>query len=143
MAISAVKEEKIKAVEESGKPDRTATFQPKKKRKAIRRGMFAEAYRNKVADMEIETQKRKEFRRKIKLVKLRRDKLATLMRSLETMMGGLQREVVQLGDRIVGVDMGLVDETNGLVKKAAAAVGGAAEDLGAFAKTKVEYRKAA
>lgn len=143
MAIAAVKDAKIGKVAKSGKPDRTATFQPKKKRKAIRRGMFAEAFKNKVADLEIEAQKRKEFRRKIKLVKLRRDKLATLMRSLDVMLGGLQREVVQLGDRIRGIDMGLVDETNSLVKKASAAVGGASEDLGAFAKTKVEYRKVA
>ena len=126
-------------------PAKDANFETKSERKKRRKGMIRGALNvrgaisNAISDAKLERRRRIEFYRKVRLMKERRHRIANNLAVLVSLVEGMEREVVQAGDRITGIDCSYLGEAYGKTKEARAALGAYAEDWAAFARARIYY----
>jgi hypothetical protein len=125
--------------------EKDTNFETKSARKAKRKGMVRRALNvrgaisNAISEAKLERRKRIEFYRKVRLMKDRRRRIAANLASLVTLVDGMEREVVQVGDRIAGVDGSYLGEAYGKTKEARGSLAAYAEDWHAFSRARIYY----
>lgn len=116
-------------------------FMPKRQRKIVRKSMVRGYLANRAADARIGAENRMKFYRNLRLLKVRRRKIAAEMAVLAEMLGHLVREVRRVGDRYdrLGINETYFDEAVDMTKLAASAAGAAADEFASFSRARVWY----
>lgn len=123
------------------KARKDANFESKSARKRRRKGLIRGHVANAVNEAKLNRQAKIEFYRKVRLMKERRRRIAHELALVATLVGGMEREVVQVGDRIKGVDGSYLGEAFGKTKDARASVSAFAEDWHSFSRARIFYYK--
>lgn len=120
------------------KPLEEANFQSKKARKKARKSLRG-VVSNVVSDARLRHEEKAQFYRRLRLIKLRRRKIAIELSVLADMVAGLHREVLQVEDRMRSVDMGYLNTAKTMVKTAYSSSDAAADEFHSFSRARVWY----
>jgi hypothetical protein len=120
---------------------RGSNFEPKKVRKAKRKMLLRGLAGNAVADVRTEFEDRAEFYRNLRMVKLKRRKLAKEMTFLAQGLQVLRIEVSRVENRYPDFSSRLIDDARDLTKSAYVSASVAADELAVFAMRRVYYVK--
>lgn len=118
-----------------GKP--VKVFSSKRARKAYRKNIIRNVVANKRADWQIRRESKREFYRRLRLMKLNRLRVASEMEDLAGELNHLRRQVVRVEDRRPAVDPRIVAVAVASIASAERAVDGLAANYRAFAKRRI------
>ncbi|MFD4677008.1 hypothetical protein ACFWNN_45345 [Lentzea sp. NPDC058450] len=132
----------VEKVSKTGKAVKGANFKNKRERKAYRKTL-RQVIANKAANKALDKEEKKEQFRKIKLVKLRRRKIARDWLRLLEAVQALASEVGRVPDRIPGADPRFYGVASSFANDAAKAVAEKADQYAAFSRKDVRIYKPA
>jgi hypothetical protein len=139
---------KIMEAAETGKPLRGTNFSSKRARKAarkklVRAAMSGGGVRNTIANARhnasIKHRDKQDFYRKLRLIKLRRHKVADRMQDVVMELNGLAGGTRRASARVRMADPAMVELTGMLIAEAIRAADKVSADLRGFARKKVLY----
>lgn len=139
---------KVMEAAETGKPLRGVNFSSKSARKAARKKLVRAAMRtggvrNTIANARhnaaLKHRDKQDFYRKLRLIKMRRHKVADRMQEVATSLNGLAGGVRRASARTRMADPAMVELTGMLVAEAVRSTDKVAADLRSFARKRVLY----
>lgn len=116
-------------------------FESKSARKARRKSIVRAYLANKVADVQVSAQKRGEFYRQLRMMKMNRHRAAAAIRQLGPAVEELKAQVIQWGRRSDYADADYVDTAVRLLNKASRDATENAAEYANFAQERIYYRK--
>lgn len=125
-----------KKVDESGKPLDKAKFRNKKERKAYRKTLRS-VVANKIVDKQLDRKEKQKYYASLRLVKIRRRKVADDMQALVDRLCALGREVDRVNNRVRGSNPAIVAAASGLVDDAIKSARQKAGQYAEFARKQV------
>lgn len=131
---------KVDEAAKTGRPVKGANFGSKRERKAYRKSLRS-VIASKVIDKQLDRKEKQEFYRKLRLVKIRRRRIAGEFAVLVEHLAALEREVNRVHTRAPAANPALVDAAVRLVAQAVKAADETGGQFEAFSrKTVLRYR---
>lgn len=131
---------KLDEVAKTGRPVKGANFGSRRERKAYRKSLRS-VIANKVVDKQLDHKEKQEFYRKLRLVKVRRRKIAAEFRVLVEHLASLERDVNRVHTRVPAANPAVVDAAVRLITQAVKAADETAAQFEAFSRKPVlRYR---
>jgi hypothetical protein len=131
---------RIDEAAKTGRPVKGANFGSRSERKAYRKSLRS-MVSNKIVDKQLNRKEKQEYYRKLRLVKLRRRKIAHEFRVLVEFLTALERQVARVHTRVPAANPAVVDAAVRLISHAVKAASETAGDFEAFSRRSVlRYR---
>ncbi|NAS27515.1 hypothetical protein GT755_38340 [Herbidospora sp. NEAU-GS84] len=129
------------------RPSTVVNFDPQKERKARRRvllkrrGGWRDSLANRVFETQAERENRRQFRRNISQIRMRRTLIARRMGSLAQIVEELMSDLRRIENRYPAFKERSLYEAQGLVKRAVSSTATCADEYALFARTRPTYIK--
>lgn len=131
---------KLDEVARTGRATKDATFKNRRERKAYRKSLRS-MIANKIVDKGLDKSEKRKFYESLRLVKMRRRKLAQEMHAVVESLCALEREVNRVHTRVPASNPAYVDYAASMIRSAIKAADQTAADFEAFSRKPVlRYR---
>lgn len=126
----------VEDVARTGRPVADATFTSKRARKAYRKTL-RQVIANKIVDKGLDRREKQKYYQTLRLVKMRRRKVADELRVLSDMLGALARETARCHDRVRASNPAIVSYATETARQAASGLYATADEFAAFSRRTV------